>query len=495
MRSALLLSTVVAALAGCLDFSVAPGTLACDTDLDQPCPKDWLCLLEASADAYGRCYPPGAPPEGDQRLVGPRAAPAATPPGQRYFVDPATGSAGNPGTEEAPWRTLAEVVSSGKIERRAADGTLTAAGVVRPGDTLVLRDGDHGKVDLSGYFNPQKVYVLAADGAQPRLAGLTIHTGAGWWIQGLTIEASGCGNGAGIVSVGESGTTATASAVELVGNTLRSTKDASSWSDSDWKSTACTGIHLVNVTDVRAAFNELRHVRDGIRINGKRITLERNLIDGFSAKAIPIAGAGVRGVKIRGNLASNAYHLANESQTLIHGSGCDGCGDFEISRNRLLAYRGGWVPAEHRNATQGIGLFDGPYDKIDIVNNLVICNHWNGISVLQASDVRVINNTTVMAVPTVGGPDRSWIQVTGTLGSVIVRNNLANEIDVGVGATVDHNGVVGDPAAYFVDPGAGDYRPSADSPALDSGSEDRAPADDLFGRPRDGQPDLGAIER
>ena len=492
MRRALLLSTAVSALAGCLDFSVTPGALACDSAIDQPCPGDWLCLLEASADKYGRCYPPGAPPEGDQRLVGPRAAPAVSAPGQRYFVDPAAGSPGNPGTEEAPWRTLAEVVSSGKIERRAADGTLAAAGVVRPGDALVLRDGDHGEVDLSGYFNPQKIYLLAADGAHPRLDGLTIHTGAGWWIQGLTIEASGC-SGGGIVSIGESGTTA-ASAVELVGNTLRSTDDASTWTDSDWRSTACTGVFLAGATDVRLAFNELRHVRSGVRINGKRITLERNLIDGFSAKAVAITGASVRGVKIRGNLASNAYNVG-DSQTLIHGAACAGCGDFEIHRNRLLAYRGGWVPADHRTTVQGIGLFDGPFDKIDIVNNLVIGNNWHGISVLDASDVRVINNTTVIAVPTVGGPDRSWIQVTGTLASVIVRNNLANEIDVGVGATVDHNGVVGDPAAYFVAPGVGDYRPLADGPAADSGSADRAPADDLFGRPRDDQPDLGALER
>jgi hypothetical protein len=479
-------------LAGCLDYSVPSGSLRCDPGVDPPCPDDWLCLLEATADRYGRCYAPDASLTSDPRVVGPRAAPSVTVPGQRYYVDPLSGAADNDGSEQAPWRTLAEVVTTGKIEKRAADNTLVAAGVVRAGDALVLRDGDHGKVDLSGYFNPQMVYVLADDGARPRLGGLTLRTGRNFRFQGLTIQASGCAWGEGIVAVGDR-TAGDASKIELVGNTLQSTEDATGWSKEDWKSRACAGVWIDKATEVRAAFNEVRYVSDGVRIHESiQITVERNLIDGFREKAVPITGR-TRGLKILGNLVTNAYGTGS-SQTFIHGSGCAGCGIFVIRGNRMLAHRGDWVPATARKPTQGIGLFNGPFERIEIVNNLVIGNHWNGIAVLEATDVKVINNTTVLADVPTKSPD-SLIRVTGSLSTVIVRNNLANGYEVAVGATKDHNGLVSDPAAYFVDWAKGDYRPSEGGPAVDSGSADGAPPDDMFGRPRDDRPDLGAIER
>jgi hypothetical protein len=409
-------------------------------------------------------------------------------PEKRFFVDPAAGSADNPGTEGAPWRTLVEVVTSGKIERRAADGTLVAAGEVRAGDALVLRAGDHGEVDLSGYFNPQTIHVLAAKGAHPKLAGLTIRTGSNWWIQGLTVQKSGCSAGEAIVAIGDT------SAIELVGNTLLTTEEPAGWSASDWKTMACTGVHLEDVREVRAAFNEMRNVTDGIRINGTQITVERNYIHGFCGKAVPIYGSNTRGVQIIGNLATDAYNVGI-SQTLVHGTACAGCGDFVIRDNRLLAHRGQQVPAEFRKPVQGIGLFDGPFDKVEVVNNLVIGGHWHGITLLDGADVKIINNTTVMAHAAAGQPDHTWIMVTGSLASVVVRNNLTNLVDVGTGAIVDHNGVVSDPTTYFVDWRVGDFRPREGGPAVDGGSTDGAPADDLFGRPRDDRPDLGAFER
>jgi hypothetical protein len=415
-----------------------------------------------------------------------------TVPGRRYHVDPAIGAAQNPGTEQAPWRTLAEVVMTGKIEKRAADGTLVAAGIVQAGDALVLREGDHGKVDLSGHFNPQLVHVLAADGARPRLGGLTLRTGRNFRFQGLTIQASGCAWSEGIVALGD-GTAGGASKIELLGNTLRSIEDPAAWSAQDWKSRACVGVRIDHATEVRAAFNEVRNVSDGVRIiESTQITVERNIIDGFREKAVPITGR-TRGLKILGNLVTNAYNTGS-SQTLIHGSGCDGCGDFVIRGNRMLAYRGERVPAAFRVPIQGIGLFQGPFDAIEIINNLVIGNHWNGITVLDGTDVKIINNTTVVADIPQRSPE-SRIRIAGSLSTFIVRNNLANNYEVAVGATADHNALVSDPAATFVDWAAGDYRPSERGPAVDSGSTDGAPPDDLFGQPRDDKPDLGAFER
>jgi parallel beta-helix repeat protein len=138
-----------------------------------------------------------------------------------------------------------------------------------------------------------------------------------------------------------------------------------------------------------------------------------------------------------------------------------------------------------------------------VENNVVITNHWHGISLYGVRDSRIVNNTVIDVDSERPGPP--WIMVNdhkdGTPSeNVVVRNNLATSFDLeGTSITSDHNvTLTGDLAAYFVDPTppAWNLRLLASSPALDVGSAELAPAldADRIRRPQGAGFDLGAYE-
>ena len=74
----------------------------------------------------------------------------------------------------------------------------------------------------------------------------------------------------------------------------------------------------------------------------------------------------------------------------------------------------------------------------------------------------------------------------------MVRNNLTTLNQAGG----DHNlELTGDEVYdYFADWDGLDLSLLPTSPAVDAGSSDQAPSDDVLGNPRDGTPDVGAYE-
>lgn len=155
-----------------------------------------------------------------------------------------------------------------------------------------------------------------------------------------------------------------------------------------------------------------------------------------------------------------------------------------------------------RGTLQGVGCFDGMFEDWVVENNVVITDHWHGISLYGALNCRVVNNTVIDINEVDPGP--SWIHVVphkdGTPSTgCVVRNNLAMSLDVpDPGNTVDHNLEIDYAWAslYFVDRDGFDLHLTADSPAIDAGSPDMAPAldRDAIPRPQGAEVDIGAYE-
>jgi parallel beta-helix repeat protein len=134
-----------------------------------------------------------------------------------------------------------------------------------------------------------------------------------------------------------------------------------------------------------------------------------------------------------------------------------------------------------------------------VENNVVITDHFHGITLSGARDCRIVNNTVIDRRE--GRPGPPWIRIgnhkDGTPSSgCVVRNNLTSSLSVGEGVEADHNLIVKDPEALFVDAAACDLRLRRDSEAIDAGSPELAPSRDAAGTPRpQGEGiDVGAYE-
>ena len=224
---------------------------------------------------------------------------------------------------------------------------------------------------------------------------------------------------------------------------------------------------------------------DGLRGLGNDGLFEYNLVqnnyvddsadsnhdDGFQSWSVGPGGVGtgeVRGVTLRGNIFVNDR---NPSHPL-------------------------------RSSMQAIGCFDGFFVDWVVENNVVITDHWHGISFLGMRNSRIVNNTVIDMNGTSPGPP--WIMVAPHKDgrpseNVVVRNNLATDYSLaGIGIVADHNTefTSAGAAALFVAPPY-DLHLRATSAAVNTGSDDLAPPLDVEGvkRPRAGMVDRGAYER
>ena len=76
--------------------------------------------------------------------------------------------------------------------------------------------------------------------------------------------------------------------------------------------------------------------------------------------------------------------------------GCDGFGEVKgvvLRGNTIINFENLNQPL--RCNFQGIGLFDGMFVDWVIADNLVVTNHWRGITVMGARNVKIENNIVV----------------------------------------------------------------------------------------------------
>ena len=143
---------------------------------------------------------------------------------------------------------------------------------------------------------------------------------------------------------------------------------------------------------------------------------------------------------------------------------------------------------------QGISEFDGAWDGIQIINNVVIASAYHGIALYGAHNSTIINNTVFgnFVAPN-GDVNETWIGVFYNGGSppvnVVVRNNISSSyVYANTGVTSDHNVLTTNPQANFVQFNRAtfqyDLHPASGSVQLGYGSTQLAPAYDITGAQR-----------
>jgi hypothetical protein len=280
--------------------------------------------------------------------------------------------------------------------------------------------------------------------------------------------------------------------------------ESQSWSAEEWTNLPGTGIN-VRAPGVTLLGNRLRNVGYGIAINydAPDAIVSHNHIQNFSRD-------GLRGIGDNGlfeyNVVLDAYDVDDHHDDFFQSWSYED-GEVGTTVVRGVVLRGNTFinftdpDRPFAGTAQGIGCFDGFFEDWVVENNLVIVNHWHGITFLGARNMRIVNNTVVDNRPG-EDPGPPWIDVSAHKDSrassnILIRNNLVQTITLEADdSTEDHNLLFDDPSELFVDAAGFDLRLLPTAAAIDAGSSEEAPSLDLdrIERPQGEGIDLGAFE-
>jgi len=431
-----------------------------------------------------------------------------------FYVDAIHGAAANDGSSALPWRSVQEVVSGRLVESREWESLpykegkqlvpKNAGAPIKAGDTIWLRTGDYGDLKIESLYNTGPITFAAQPGQQPRFRSILVRSSSHWVLRGLHISPE-FGEGRWprqMVFIDAHGWRGPVHDVVVEDCVLQSAEDTSDWTVQDWNERACSGIQA-DGTRITIRRNRLKNVSFGISVSASHALIEHNLVENFS-------GDGLRGLGdhsvFQFNTVKNCYDVnANHDdgfQSWSHGP--NGVGTGEVVG---LVLRGNTIincedPNQaHRGALQGIGCFDGMFVDWVIENNVIVVDHYHGITLLGARGCRIVNNTVIDPNDERPGPAAIRIgkHKKGTPPSgCTVRNNLTTGLHVedGPGMAEDHNLVVKNREEYFVDLAKHDFHLKRGCPAIDVGSAELAPETDMTGakRSRGAAVDLGAFE-
>jgi hypothetical protein len=416
----------------------------------------------------------------------------------------ANASDSNPGTEAAPWKTMAYAASKARagdtvyIKAGLYTGAVNFANSGEPGKEIVFRayPGDERRaiLDGAGITIKGKSYIqvrgLKIQNAPSR--GVSVEGPDDWRappVRFITLADNHFYNTySSAISVWgvrwgiDPGDYENATDIVIEGNLIEKAVNGG-WNECI---TVANGVLRIDVRN-----NELRDGGDPVRggegidfKEGVRDSLIRdNYIHGLSRRAIYIDG-GQQATALTGNIYVYGNVVKDDPGDAI----------FVMS--------------------EGAGDVDGVYLYNNLVvgarrNGMGIYQHPNGVGIGTINDVQFVNNTVLYG----GREGTGW----GGIGvnmpaatNILIRNNIAlygNGFDIKSNADtrIDHNlcrntvcEYRGEPMFFnpTLDPASWDYRLKSGSPAIDRGSSAGAPADDLDGtaRPQGAAVDLGAYE-
>ena len=431
-----------------------------------------------------------------------------------FWVDPVHGKPDNDGSSSSPWRSLQEVLDMGLVATQAWESlpyekgaklvTKNSGAPVKGGDTIYLRSGYHGALRILGFYNTKTITVAAEKGHEPRFERVLVRASSHWRFRGLHVspEHAPKYEKTTLFDIDSHGWHGPIHDIVVEGSRLQSVEDSSKWSASDWDTLSCGGIKA-DGKNIVIRNNVIRNVYHGIHTSAERSLVEGNLVQNF-------AGDGMRGLGdhsvFQYNTIKNCHHVNDEHHDGFQSwsQGSDGVGTGEVigvvlRGNTFINYED---PEQlYRGTMQGIGCFDGTFVDWVVENNVIITDHWHGITFAGLRNSRIVNNTVID--PNRERPGPPWIMVgphkNGTPSArVVVRNNLATAIDIKGGQDViaDHNLIIKQPAKLFIDASSYNLRLRKTARAVDTGSSNLAPDidHDKVSRPWGHGYDIGAYE-
>jgi hypothetical protein len=375
--------------------------------------------------------------------------------------------------------------------------TAFSSGKIVGGDTLLLMDGSFGMLRVqASYTTP--VTIKSQNNRNAQVDSIyVLNSGRNVIFQNLKVWPNNSATRQRTLVT----TTSSTSNIQFISLDIRSRRDAYNyinWTAADWANFASSGV-MIDGSNSLVRQSNFTGVYFGIVLSGADNLVAGNTIDGFSGDGL--RGNGPRGV-FRDNIVQNCANF--------DGNHADGFQSFSNgSIPGLVIERNTFVEWKHnpthplRCEMQGIGMFDGEYTNLTIINNVIAVGNGHGLTVNGAHGARIINNT-VLNIDGIQ-PGYPWIGVyparNGNVPTdVIVANNAAmgyaGATNKANGVLFTHNRTIRN--VNWAMPGwrTFNYVPRAEIRWKDAADPAYAPALDVLrhSRPEGEGPDIGAYE-
>ena len=418
---------------------------------------------------------------------------------KNYYVNPNVGSMQNDGSINLPWSTLDSVA-------------LLKSSLFEGGDTLFLYSGYHGdKVILNN--NPKlKIVITAVKNNIPKFLNFTVK-GSNWVLNNLVFTQEG-NDGLGVPGNFYNGTHLILlenSRNNIIQNCkFFSTENSENWTLSDWRGNVWNGVIDYGKNNIlrNNSFNNIAYAIQLMQQCDSAI-VRSNFINNFSGDGIRVCGADY--CLVENNIVKNSIELDDNSYDGNHEDAIqawdfnDGVNNLIVRGNLIINYEN--IEQPFRGPMQGMGFFDGFYNDCIIENNIIIVEHWHGISLYGAKNCKIINNTVLQNPGGSNAAGPPWIGIFNHKDGRestdnIVRNNLSTDLSITTGSSlVDHNIAKIFARDFCEDYDNFNFYPDPKAVVggeiiIDQGSIEDAPHIDFLGtsRPQGAGYDIGAFE-
>lgn len=348
--------------------------------------------------------------------------------------------------------SMAQAATYEVPSQQGALQALFSQGGIVSGDIILLGDGNHGTLELRTAAFADRVTIKSKNKLKAHFDSIYVRApSANLAFLSISVWPTEPYKHSGDHVATEFGT----SKIIFNGLDIRGGADGTNfmaWSADEWLKRSANGIWLSG--DKSAVLNtKITGVNFGAYVLGADSRAVGNVINGFHGDGI--RGQGNRS-SFKDNIITNCFTVNdNHSDGFqAHTDPAHPISGLIIERNVIIEWNLG--PNPLRCGLQGIGMFDGWYDKLTIRNNIIVVSHGHGIGVMGVRGGIISFNTAVSANGLRG--DYPWIAVfplkDGTKSSnVVVANNLAMSISNKVvdGVTYVGNSQIIEPQFSFLD--------------------------------------------
>jgi len=317
-----------------------------------------------------------------------------------FYVDPENGSPDGDGSYEKPWRTLQEVYESKLIEGRrwwplpyTEDSKLqliNQGAPIKSGDTILLRSGYHGSLDVLRHKNDANITIKNDFEAEPRLSMMRFRASSGWEVDGVHLQSDDY-NKFPLFSVYDHSYSGPSSNITLRNSILDGERE-------DCDEDPCSGFRdgvIIMSPDVLVDNNDIEHVRMGVSSTADRTTVSNNNINLFTKDGIRIIG---NDSIVDRNIVTNSIAIDQNHDDMLQSwsIGDDGRVGTGVNKNNRITNNIFITNTDEEvddlDQAQGIGSFDGFYEGWVIEGNVIIASHWHGITFYGVRDTLIKDN-------------------------------------------------------------------------------------------------------